>query len=369
MRQVWKNKQNRWLVAALVPPLLLTGAFYGLCGHPGAMDGWVFGVMGPLEQAWGRIWSVVPVSVMEWMIALFLLGNVAWLIRVGVRMRQERSVGSLTRRLLALGAVWLWLWCAFCWLWNAAYYASSFAQRSGLEDQPHSVEELTAVTAWFAQMAAARADQVPRDEEGQFLRDQETWFQTGVSIYDRLEEQFPCLEMESVRAKPLLCSRLQSILGFTGMYFPFTGEANVNVDAPSCLIPATIAHEMAHQRMVASELEANFVGIAACLSCEDVTFQYSGYLMGLIQLCNALYPVDGEAWSAIAGTWFTPELSLDWNTNNAFWAALESPVEEAAERAYDTFLKGNGQELGIQSYGACVDLLVSCYYEQAVSGA
>ena len=33
----------------------------------------------------------------------------------------------------------------------------------------------------------------------------------------------------------------------------------MNVDCPACLIPETIAHEMAHQRMVASELEANFV--------------------------------------------------------------------------------------------------------------
>ena len=63
-------------------------------------------------------------------------------------------------------------------------------------------------------------------------------------------------------------------MGFTGVYFPFTGEANVNVDAPACLVPATIAHEMSHQRMVFSELEANFVGIAAAVSCGDPVFQY-----------------------------------------------------------------------------------------------
>ncbi|MEI3141541.1 MAG: DUF3810 family protein [Lawsonibacter sp.] len=132
------------------------------------------------------------------------------------------------------------------------------------------------------------------------------------------------------RAKPLIFSRLQSILGFTGVYFPFTGEANVNVDAPACLIPATIAHEMAHQRMVASELEANFVGIAACVTCGDVVFQYSGYLMGLIQLCNALYPVDG---GGVAG-----------HCTTTYWAALQSPVEDAAGQVYDTFLKGQRPE-------------------------
>lgn len=31
------------------------------------------------------------------------------------------------------------------------------------------------------------------------------------------------------------------------------------------------------------------------------------------------------------------------------------------DQAYDAFLKGNGQELGMRSYGACVDLLVSYF--------
>ena len=160
-------------------------------------------------------------------------------------------------------------------------------------------------------------------------------------------------------------SRLQSMMGFTGVYFPFTGEANVNVDAPACLVPATIAHEMSHQRMVFSELEANFVGIAAAVSCGDPVFQYSGWLMGLIQLCNALYAVSPDLWYQIAAASFTPELSTDWEDNNAYWRALESPVEEAATQTFDTFLKSNGQDLGIQSYGACVDLLVTWFGDEA----
>ena len=34
-------------------------------------------------------------------------------------------------------------------------------------------------------------------------------------------------------------------------------------------------------------------------------------------------------------------------------------MEDAAQQTYDAFLKGNDQELGIHSYGACVDLLVA----------
>lgn len=356
------KKMVHWrLWTALLLPLGLVGLFeLGKENRP-LMDGWVFHIMAPMEQLWGRLWSIVPFSGLELLAVLVLAGSVFWLVRTAVFAWRERDGWALLRRLAALAAVWLWLWAGLCWLWNVAYYASPFTQRAGLEAGPCSVEELTAVTAYFAEQAARLSVQVARDQEGHFAEDLSDCFQRGTAVYEGLTREFPCLEMRSVQAKPLIFSRLQSILGFTGIYSPFTGEANVNVDAPLCLVPATIAHEMAHQRMVSSELEANFVGIAACAASEDLVFQYSGYLMGLIQLCNALYPVDDSAWLRIAEAYFTPQLSTDWRDNNTYWAALSSPVEEAAGRVYDGFLKGNDQALGIRSYGACVDLLVSYF--------
>ncbi len=360
-----RKKIRLALPVLLVLPLLLCGLFALLKGDRAAMDGWVYGVMGPMEQLWGRFWGLFPFSAAELLTAALLLGSLVWLIRALVLAARRREGRALLRRLLALAAVWLWVLAGIDWLWNAAYYASSFSQRSGLEAGPCSIEELAAVTEHFAQNAARLSSQVPRDGDGRFAVPLEECIQRGLYVYEELARGSPCLAVAPTRVKPLLCSRLQSVLGFTGVYFPFTGEANVNIDAPRCLLPATIAHEMAHQRMVASELEANFVGIAACTTCSDPAYQYSGYLMGLIHLCSALYSVDSEAWYAISQRWSTPELAADWNENNDYWDALSSPVEDAAEDVYDAFLRSNGQELGIRSYGACVDLLVT-YYKNAV---
>ena len=41
-------------------------------------------------------------------------------------------------------------------------------------------------------------------------------------------------------------------------------------------------------------------------------------------------------------------------------------VQEASNSVYDSFLKSNGQELGRQSYGKCVDLLVHYYLDEAL---
>ena len=360
-----RRKLTRLLTwgVALLPPLFLLALFELLKGDKSLMDAWVTGFMAPLEQFLGRVWSLLPwFSAAEALAALFLLGSAAGLIRAAALLVRDRAGWEFLGRLAAFGAVLLWLWAGVCWMWNAAYYASSFQEKSGLHTQPYSVDKLERVTALFAQRAAKFSVQVARDENGLFAEDREEIFSRGVSVYDSLQEEFPFLAVEEpVRAKPIFFSRLQSILGFTGVYFPFTGEANVNVDAPACMLPATIAHEMAHQRMTASEQEANFVGIAAAVSSGDPVFQYSGYLFGLVQLCNALYPAAPEAWREITGTYFTQELANDWNANNAYWAELSSPVEDAAGQVYDSFLKGNDQELGMRSYGACVDLLVTYF--------
>ena len=351
-----------WLwLGSFTIPLALIILFETLKTSQDLMSTWVFGLMAPAERFLGRMWSVFPFSVAEVLAALFLAGCVIWLVRAMALVVRQKAPLPFLRRLSALGAAWLWLWAGLCWLGNAAYYTPTFAQREGLNTLPYSVEELAAVTEYFARQAAALAPQVPRDEEGHFAENLSECFDRGPRIYQNIAEEFPSLDIKPVKAKPLLFSRLQSILGFTGIYFPFTGEANVNTDAPACLVPSTIGHEMAHQRMVSSELEANFVGIAACTSCNDVVFQYSGYLMGLINLCNALYPVFPDAWREIAEQTFNRELATDWNDNNAYWAALESPAEDVAGDVYDSFLRSNDQELGIRSYGACVDLLVNYY--------
>ena len=361
MKTEKKINQIWFQLGAVTIPLALVILFEVLKGNQALMTGWVFGVMAPFERLLGRICSVFPFSVAETLAALFLAGCVVWLVRAVVLVVRQKAPLPFLRRLISLGTLWLWLWAGLCWLWNAAYYVPTFAQREHITTAPYSVEQLAAVTEHFAQKAAELSPQVPRDSAGRFAADLSDCFARGPEIYRNIAREYESLDIRPVKAKPLLCSRLQSILGFTGVYFPFTGEANVNVDAPACLVPSTIGHEMAHQRMVASELEANFVGIAACTSCDDVVFQYSGYLMGLINLCNALYSVSPDTWYDIASRTFTPGLSTDWAENNAYWDALRSPVETVAGDMYDSFLKSNDQELGIRSYDACVDLLVACY--------
>ena len=123
---------------------------------------------------------------------------------------------------------------------------------------------------------------------------------------------------------------------------------------------------MAHQRMVAAEQECNFVGVLACISSEDVVYQYSGWMMGLVYLINAIFDLSPELGEEIMRQTFTDELRKDWNDNHEYWKALETPAREKANEAmdqvYDGYLKQQAQVLGLMSYNACVDLLVNYFY-------
>ncbi len=310
----------------------------------------------------GAVFNCVPFSVAEVLYTVIIVGALLFLTKTVKAVKQSDEKGkTLFLRMAALLMVPVVIFSGYNWLWALGYYGTTFAEQSGLTNSGISVEELTAVTEYFAKQASAYSVQVQRDAEGHFT--EEDFWQDHEGLYDNFEQEFPFLKTKELRPKPMFYSKLMSLLGFTGFYFPFTGEANVNTDFPAALQPETISHELAHQRRVASESEANFVGIAAAIASEKPVYQYSAYLSGLTHLSNALYTVDREAWYAISET-LSQEVRIDWNDNSLYWKQFESPVETVATGVYDSYLKHNDQELGIKSYGACVDLLVEYYKDK-----
>ena len=220
------------------------------------------------------------------------------------------------------------------------------------------------MTAYFAARVSETAGSVKRDEHGLFAVPREEILAGSVRAYDGITESFPFLAFDDPGVKPMAFSRLMSALDFTGFYSSFTGESNVNVDSPACMLPSTIAHELAHQRGFASEQECNFLAVLASTTCSDPAYIYSGWLIGYVYLGNALYSQDPEGYRAIRET--LPETAqLDLAYNNAYWAQFQdTAVQRASNKVYDGILKSYGDERGIQSYGTVVDLLVA-YYSMA----
>ena len=349
--------QLRWLAglaaffAVYFPLRTCRGAMNWLCGR----------VILPLELALGRLCSVTSVSVAEVLILSGIFAAVfylAWQVRCLIARPQKGQ--RAVRMALTVLCAGLSIYAGFCLLWGVFYGADSFQDKSGLTARGGTVEELTALTERFAREVSATGDQVQRDENGCFAVPRSEIFAEAMSAYDGVVQVFDCLKKPAVMPKAFVSSRGMSYLDFSGFYFPFTGEANLNDESPAAYLPANICHEMAHQQGIATEKECNFVAIMAATSADSAAYRYAGYLMGYVHLSNALYRVDQAAWQTIRDS-LPDAVRADLRQNSAYWAQFDGLVNTAATKVYDGFLKSNGLTDGVQNYGTVVDLLLAYY--------
>ena len=346
--------------------LLAVALIYALRVDEGAML-WVYEhVTHPYHLFMSKLCSHFAFSAAELVYAAAILGLAAYLLWCVYRLiRFPEKLWQLYRLVLTLAMAGAVFWAGLSVMWTPCYYAPGFAEQSGVDDGPLELEELETVTRWFAALASEYADEVPRDENGACTTDRDSVLDRAAGVFEGAAELYPFLDGEALRPKPIHFSRIMSYLDFTGFFFPMTGEANLNMDWPVFLLPSTSQHEIAHQRGVAMEQECNFVAVLSCLESEYADFRYAGAVLAYIYLGNALAGADYEAYTEIYYS-LSDTVRADFKAQSAYWDEFrDSAAQKASNTVYDSFLKSNGQELGMQSYGACVNLLVHYYIDEA----
>lgn len=358
-----------WAACPIRNSLAIAGAvisamYFALRGNMALMSAVSEHFVQPYHHIAGRFSAIFPFSLAELCYTaagvVFLIGT-ARILRSFIR-GGERPL-TVYRYIMGLCAALLCFYGGMCLLWGVYYHSSDFSAVSGIEERPISTEELEKVTAYFAEQLNDYAPLVPR-ENGLYSESTSDILRRSADVTAQAAKEYPFLQGYTPRPKPMVFSRFMSWINFTGFFFPFTGEANLNTDAPICLLPATAAHEIAHLRGVAAENEANFTAVLACMTSDDTAFRYSGAMLAYIHLGNALYSADPEAYWNIDAQLSEP-VRADLDSNNAYWDRYESKAAEVSERVYTGFLQSHGQSDGMQSYGACVDLLVSHYLDAA----
>lgn len=311
-----------------------------------------------IGQLLSRVTAVAPFSLAELTVVILLialpLGIVYWGCSVWRRPASWlRGPGRLIAR---LGMIY----AAFVLLWGLNYHRLPLATIANLPVQSSSTAELrTLCTDLLTQANALRQD-LAEGGNGVLTLTGGKWRALSRADlgYQELAKRLPALGGHYGQPKGVYLSEAWSYTGIAGMYFPFTGEANVNMAEPDPFIPATACHEMAHQRGFAREDEANYISYLACTSHPDPEFRYSGTLLALEYAASGLRGADATAYAALREQ-FSAGVARDLQAEHDFWQSHSGPLERLSTRVNDQYLKSNQQSDGVQSYGRMVDLLLA----------
>jgi hypothetical protein len=268
------------------------------------------------------------------------------------------------RRDALVGAAWTAGVLAFFFysLWGLSYrYGPLGSRLAALPERPKAAEK-----AWLLDLAgratalvAEASNRSPPDATGakDFLRRLNAGLDEG---FAKLPSNIDVVAVRGIAFGPVKPSRVSfamSRLQVSGYYLPWFGEAHINAQMPRSLWARVASHEKAHQQGFARENEATVIGLLACLSSSDPLVFYGGALGLFAALDRPVARLDPDLRRAL---WkrLPARAVTDFDTETAFWKANEGPADVVGEKVYDTYLKAQGVQSGVASYGETTRLLL-----------
>ena len=182
-------------------------------------------------------------------------------------------------------------------------YASPLADDVRLEITDYTVSELNEATVYFRDKANALALEVARDSKGNpdFGSFEELAEQAGAGFEVlTYEEAISVFAGSTVPVKKLGWSGSYTLRGISGVTVPLTGEAAVNPNVPSAIMPFAMCKEMAYRMSIFREEDAEFAAFLAGIANPSPAFQYSAYLMAYRYCYDALLSVPTSTAQACA---------------------------------------------------------------------
>ena len=306
----------------------------------------------------------IPFSLAE-LLLLFSPFAVVALVVLGIKKYSSswRHVAVYCLTILSLAA---YVFSTFTLGFVPAYRGSTLDKKMGLDKQPVSAEELYITAQIVVEELNALKNKINFSESADFSIMPYGYDELNEKLleaYEKVSEEYDFVNTFDSRVKRVMLSEPMTYTHISGVYTFFTGEANLNTNFPDYTLPFTAAHELAHQRGIAREDEANFVAFLVCISSDDDYIRYSGYLNLYEYLAGPLSRANQDYYATIY--YAMPEnIILEMRAYSKFFDKYrENIVEKVSESVNNSFLTINGTE-GTKSYGMVVDLAVAYYKDK-----
>jgi len=251
---------------------------------------------------------------------------------------------------------------AFHLFWGMNYYRLPLHKAIELENK-YTTEELIIVTKKLIEASNTIHINISQNDtlKIEMPYNKKELLSKVTNGYNELEQKFTHLKYKPNSVKLSIYSLPLTYMGFSGYLNPFTNEAQVDGMIPLYKYPTTSCHEVAHQIGYAAENEANFIGCLAAINNEDIYFKYSGYIFALRHCLNEIYHRDVGCYEDLVED-MNKGILKNYQESYNFWVSYQNPLEPIFKSTFNSFLKANNQEKGIESYSYAVALFVN-YFE------
>lgn len=299
------------------------------------------GVYRHVQHLLTRVSNLAPFALFD----VLIVATVAAWVALAFRDVRRRKWSAIAGRTLAWAAA---LYLAFLLLWGLNYRRVPLISKLQFDPQAVSSESALAL----ANTAIDRLNALHDAAHAQ------GWAPLG-EIEPTLAESFARVQEELGNGDPAIPARPKRTLlnpffrrsGVDGMTDPYFLETLIESGALPFERTMDIAHEWGHLAGYGDESEASFVGWLACIhgSAAD---QYSGWIF----LFDELSP------RGLAHR-LQPGPLEDLRTMYALRRAELNPsIQHASSRIYNSYLKANRVEAGIQSYEDVVRLILGARF-------
>jgi len=314
----------------------------------------------------GRFFALLPFSVFEFMllttgIILFLYTIRFVYLLIKTPKNAARSLIAFLQKGLCLLSVLLLL---FTFTASINYSRPAISAGYDTSVKEYSQGELLGLALLLIDDVKDLSASIDRDEQGLMELQISDIGMEAVDAMKSIDHRYSSLTGYYPYPKPVMFSKAMSYLGITGIFSPFTLEANYNRHVPSYIIPYTVCHELAHLKGFMREDEAGFLAYLACNSSSSLQFQYSGALNALQYTMNQLYRnSSSETYNSVYMS-MPEDVRTELSLNKAYWNDHTVSLTKVAKTANDKYLAANAQSQGTKSYGMMVDLLLKEYEDR-----
>ncbi|MBF6608645.1 MAG: DUF3810 domain-containing protein [Flavobacterium sp.] len=254
----------------------------------------------------------------------------------------------------------------FHFLWAMNYHRVTLADKMSIDTEYDDAQLYEFTTKLIAKTNALHVS-ITNDSlsKVQVPHSRDQIFNISENGYRNLAKTYPHFEYNNPSVKKSLISLPLTYMGFGGYLNPFTNEAQVNDMLPMYSFAATSCHEMAHQIGYASESEANFVGFLAAVHNDDKYVKYSGYTLAL-RYCLRNWEIRNKGVAEELLATVNAGILSNFQESKDFWDGYETFIETGFKIFYDSFLKFNQQDEGLESYSKFVNLVVNYYSDREI---